>query len=124
MAKAFRPVLRDQAFLLPSDMRDWLPEDHLVWFLLDVVEVLDVSDFERSRTARGCRHSRIRPADAAGAVGLRLLPWVRSSRRIERLCPTDVTFRVLCAQDVPDHATIARFRADGQEAFVGLASSG
>jgi hypothetical protein len=39
---------------------------------------------------------------------------------VERLCRTDVAFRVLCAQDVPDHATIARFRADCQAAFIGL----
>ncbi|HEY3086763.1 MAG TPA: transposase [Jatrophihabitantaceae bacterium] len=45
---------------------------------------------------------------------------VRSSRQIERLCRTDVAFRVLCAQDVPDHATIARFRAQCQDAFIGL----
>jgi hypothetical protein len=45
---------------------------------------------------------------------------VRSSRQIERMCITDVAFRVLCAQDAPDHATIARFRAEAQEAFTGL----
>jgi transposase len=45
---------------------------------------------------------------------------VRSSRQIERLCWTDVAFRVLCAQDVPDHAAIARFRAGCQEAFASL----
>jgi hypothetical protein len=45
---------------------------------------------------------------------------VRSSRQVERLCRTDVAFRVLCAQDVPDHATVARFRAECQDAFIGL----
>jgi hypothetical protein len=45
---------------------------------------------------------------------------VRSSRRIERLCTTDVAFRVLCAQDVPDRCTIARFRSDCQDVFEGL----
>jgi hypothetical protein len=45
---------------------------------------------------------------------------VRSSRRIERLCGTDVAFRVLCAQDAPDHTTIARFRADAKDAFTDL----
>jgi transposase len=45
---------------------------------------------------------------------------IRSSRQIERLCSTDVAFRVLCAQDVPDHCTIARFRAECQVAFTGL----
>jgi DDE family transposase/transposase-like protein DUF772 len=45
---------------------------------------------------------------------------VRSSRQIERLCGTDVAFRVLCAQDIPDHCTLARFRADSQDAFAAL----
>lgn len=44
----------------------------------------------------------------------------RSSRQIERFCATDVAFRVLCAQDVPDHSTIARFRVDCQDAFDAL----
>lgn len=53
MARGYRPVLRDQVFLLPPDMRDWLAEDHLVWFVLDVVETLDVSAFEASRRRGG-----------------------------------------------------------------------
>ena len=47
---------------------------------------------------------------------------VRSSRKIERMCMTDVAFRVVCAQDGPDHATIARFRADAQGVFADLFS--
>lgn len=45
MAKGFRPVDRDQRFLLPPDMREWLPADHLVWFVLDAVEALDLAGF-------------------------------------------------------------------------------
>lgn len=112
MAKEFRPVQRDQTMLLPPDMCEWLPADHLVWFVLETVEVLDTSALERATRRRG----------GAGAAGydpqmlLALLVYaycqgVRSSRQIERLCITDVAFRVLCAQDGPDHATIARFRA-------------
>ncbi len=41
VANSYRPVLRDQAFLLPPDMREWLPADHLVWFLLDTLDVVD-----------------------------------------------------------------------------------
>lgn len=51
---------------------------------------------------------------------MRTCRGVRSSRQVERLCGTDVAFRVLCAQDVPDHCTLARFRADAQEAFASL----
>jgi transposase len=122
MAKAFRPVLRDQAFLLPPDVRDWLPEDHLVWFLLDVIEVLDVGEFERTRRRGGVGAAGYDPRMLLGLLVYAYCHGVRSSRQIERLCRTDVAFRVLCAQDVPEHATIARFRAEGQEAFLGLFS--
>ena len=53
MAKSYRPVLRDQLMLLPIDLRDWLPPDHLVWFVLDTVEVLDTSELERVPRHRG-----------------------------------------------------------------------
>jgi transposase len=100
-----------------------LPPDHLVWFVLEIVGVLDTSDLERTTRRRG----------GAGAAGydprmlLALLVYaycqgVRSSRRIERMCVTDVAFRVLCAQDGPDHATIARFRAQARDRFIDLFS--
>lgn len=106
--------------LLPVDMREWLPSDHLVWFVLETVDALDTSVLERTRRRGG-----------AGAAGydLRMLfgllvyaycQGVRSSRQIERMCITDVAFRVLCAQDGPDHTTIARFRVEAQEAFSEL----
>jgi len=121
MAKRFRSVLRDQPMLLPVDMRQWLPADHLVWFVLDVVDALDTSRLEQATSRRG----------GAGAAGfdprmlLALVVYaycmqVRSSRRIEQLCVTDVAFRVLCAQDGPDHATIARFRARAGAVFTDL----
>lgn len=112
MAYGYRPVDRDQPFLLPPDMRDWLPAGHLAWFVIDAVAVLDLSEFA------------VRPAPAKSAAGragydprmlLALLVYgyargLRSSRKIERACAEDVAFRVICAQDAPDHATLARFR--------------
>jgi len=121
MAKGYRPVARDQQFLLPPDMREWLPADHPVHLVIDVVAGhLDTSAFHASRRTGG-----------AGAAGfdpdmlVTLLIWayanrVTSSRRIEALCRTDVAFRVICAGDVPDHATIARFRAGFADAVPGL----
>jgi transposase len=112
MAKRYRPVLRDQGFLLPPDMREWLPAGHPVWLVIKVVEDhLDTGVLHAARRTGG-----------AGAPGydpdmlLALLVWayahrVTSSRRIEALCGTDVAFRVICAGQVPDHVTIARFRA-------------
>ena len=112
MAKRYRPVPRDQAFLLPPDMREWLPAHHPVWLVIRVVEQhLD------TRAVHATRH-----VGGAGAAGYdpdmltALLVWayasrVTSSRRIEALCRTDVAFKVICAGQVPDHVTIARFRA-------------
>ena len=112
MAKRYRPVDRDQAFLLPPDMREWLPAGHPVWLVIGVVDQhLDTSAFHALRRTGG-----------AGAAGydpdmmVTLLIWayangVTSSRRIEALCRTDVAFRVICAGHAPDHVTIARFRA-------------
>ena len=121
MAKGYRPVNRDQPFLLPPDMREWLPADHPVWLVIAVVdEHLDTSAFHARRRTGG-----------AGAAGydpdmlVTVLVWayahgVRSSRDIERLCGTDVAFRVICAGNLPDHCTVARFRADFPGAVAGL----
>jgi transposase len=112
MAKRYRPVNRDQPFLLPPDMREWLPEGHPVHLVIAAVEDhLDTSAFHARRRTGG-----------AGAAGydpdmlVTLLFWayaqgVTSSRRIEAACWSDVAFRVICAGDAPDHVTIARFRA-------------
>ena len=111
MAKGYRPVWRDQPFLLPPDMREWLPADHPVWLVIRAVDHLDTSALHAGRRTGG-----------AGAAGydpdmlVTVLVWayangVTSSRRIEAACLADVCFRVICAGSVPDHVTIARFRA-------------
>ncbi len=114
MAKSYRPVLRDQPMLVPVDMREWLPPDHLVWFVLDAVEALDVDGLERSRRRGGAGAAGYDPRMLLALLIYAYCQGVRSSRKIERMCVTDVAFRVLCAQDGPDHATIARFRAEAQ----------
>ncbi|HEX6402875.1 MAG TPA: transposase, partial [Pseudonocardiaceae bacterium] len=128
VAKGYRPVRRDQEFLLPPRMVDWLPDDHLVWFVLDVVAELDTSRLH-ARAAR--RRDGLAVRSAAGRAGydpdllLALLVYAyacgeRSSRRIERLCVTDVAFRVICASDVPDHSVLARFRQVHAPVFAEL----
>jgi len=114
MAKGFRPVDRDQPFLLPPDMREWLPEGHLAWFVIDVAAMLDVSRFAARQTPAGSLAGRA-AYDPRMLLALLVYGYavgVRSSRRIERACAEDVAFRVICAQDVPDHATVARFRRE------------
>lgn len=120
MARSYRPVRRDQVFLLPPDMRDWLPEDHLVWLVIEIVETLDVSAFEASRRRGGVGAPGYDPRMLLTLLVYAYCRGVRSSRQVEQLCHTDIAFKVACGGEVPDHATIARFRAISEEAFAGL----
>lgn len=120
MAKSYRLVQRDQPFLLPPDMREWLPADHVVWFLLETVEALDTSAFHSRRRLGGAGTAGYDPDMLLALLIFAYCQGVRSSRQIERRCLTDVAFRVLCAQDIPDHATIARFRAEHEDTFAAL----
>src|SRR5699024_4626781 len=125
MAKSYRSVDRDQAFLLPPDMRDWLPAEHLVWVVLDVIEQVDTSGFHRGRGRRKTSGAVVgrRGYDPDMLLGLLVYAYCvgeRSSRGIESRCVTDVAFRVACAQDVPDHSVISRFRARCCEQFSEL----
>jgi transposase len=97
-------------------MREWLPPDHPVWTVITIVGRLDTSAFHQCRRVGGVGRAGFDPD-----MLLTLLIWawsqgVRSSRRIERACGDVVSYRVICAGDVPDHVTIARFRADNHAA--------
>jgi transposase len=120
MARGYRPVERDQQFLLPPNMADWLAGDHLVWFILDAVEQLDTSAFHQRRRTGGVGRAGYDPEMLVALLIYAYAMGQRSSRRIERLCADHVAYRVLCAQDAPDHTTIARFRAEHDEAFTDL----
>jgi transposase len=122
VAKSYRPVQRDQPFLLPPDMRDWLPADHVVWFVLETVGALDTGAFHARRRLGGTGTAGYDPDMLLALFIYAYCQGVRSSRQTERRCLTDVAFRVVCAQDVPDHATIARFRAEHEPAFAALFS--
>ncbi|HEY0816197.1 MAG TPA: transposase [Pseudonocardia sp.] len=111
---------RDQGFLLPPDMREWLPGDHLVWLVLEIVAQLDRSALHARHPRAGAGRAAYDPDMLLALLIYAYCQGVRSSRQIEQRCLTDVAFRVLCAQDVPDHTTIARFRVDHQEVFAGL----
>lgn len=111
--------LRDQLFLMPASMRDWLEDGHLAWFVLDVV----------AEMGTGALHAR--PGGAPGRppycpemmCALLLYSYclgMRSCRRIEASCRTDAAFRVICGGLEPDHATIARFAADQAPGLAGL----
>jgi transposase len=117
MALGYRPVVRDQVMLLPPDLREWLPPGHLAWFVLRVVEQMDTSPFHARAQLGGVGRRGYDPDMMLGLLLYAYAVGVCSSRQVQRLCETDVAFRVLCAQDVPDHSTLARFRQAHQEAF-------
>ena len=121
MAKGYRPVDRDQPFLLPPDMREWLPADHPVWLVITVVEEhLDTSAFHARRRTGGAGTAGYDPDMLVTVLVWAYPHGMTSSREIERLCGTDVAFRVICGGNLPDHVTFARFRADFPGAVAGF----
>lgn len=110
----------DQGFLLPPDVRDWLAEDELAWTVKDVVESLDLSAFYRGYRANGQGAAAFDPALMVAVLMYAHAVGVRSSRAIERSCARDVAFRVLAGNQVPDHATIARFVTRHRKPLKGL----
>jgi transposase len=97
---------RGQSFLLPPDMRDWLPADQLAWFVIDVVDQLDLTAFRYAYRADGHGRAAYDPAMMV-AVLYAYCTGLRSSRVIERRCTEDVALRVLAGGLCPDHVTIA-----------------
>ena len=122
MPQNFIACDRDQAYLMPPSLLDWVPEDHLVWSILGSVEELDLSAFYADYRADG--HGR--PAyDPKMMVALLLYSYARgnrSSRGIERACREDVACRLICTNLVPDHSTIAEFRCRHETALGELFS--
>jgi transposase len=113
---------RDQELLLPPSLKDWLPDDHLAWSVLDAVEELDLSDFYASYRSDGWGGAAHDPKMMVALYIYAYSIGVRSARAIERRCTEDVAFRVICAGQTPDHATIARFRARHEQAIADLFS--
>src|SRR6186997_2385515 len=110
MSKTYREWSPDQAYLFPPSPQDWLPEDDLVYFLLDTVAALDLSPifdhYERELRGQPPFHPRM-------MVALLLYCYAtgtRSSRRIMRRCHVDVACRVIVGEDIPDFRTISDFR--------------
>lgn len=110
MGQRFRRVDREQLFLLPPDVREWLPAAHPARFLVEVIAQLDLSAFvaeNRSTADRG--RPAYHPSVMVGIVLYASMCSITSSRAMGRLLATDVGFRVVAANEQPDHATISRF---------------
>jgi transposase len=109
---------RDQELLLPPSLREWLPEDHLAWFVLDAVDEIDLSAFYGVYREDGWGRAAFEPAMMVALLLYAYAVGERSSRGIERRCREDVAFRVITANRIPDHATIARFRVRHEQALA------
>lgn len=120
MAREFRAVDRDTPMLLPEDLRAWLPGDHLALLVIDVLGGCDWTVLERSYRRGGAGRQAYDPVMLATLLVYAYCEGVRSSRAIERGCVTNVAFRVIAAQQRPDHTTIAKFRQAHGEAFAQL----
>src|SRR5919205_831200 len=120
MPRNFLACDREQPFLLPPDVREWLPENHLAWFVIDAVGVMNLEPFYAAYREDGHGRAAYEPSMM---VALLLYCWsrgVRSSRAIERACVEDVACRVIAAHQRPDHATIARFIERHERALAEL----
>lgn len=110
----------DQLMMMPPSVREWLPGDHLAFFVLDVVAELDLSAFYAAYRGDGRGGSVYDPAMMLSVLLYAYCTGERSSRRIERRLLEDVAVRVVAANQQPDHATLARFRRRHQDAIAGL----
>jgi transposase len=120
MPQNFLACDRDQELLLPPNLRDWLPADHFVWFVLAAVDEMDLSAFYAAYRPDG--HGRA-AHDPRMMVALLLYAYAkgeRSSRAIERSLHEDIAYRVIAAGQAPDHTTIARFRQRHEHALAEL----
>ena len=118
--KTYRNYEPDQPLLFQQDARDWLPKDHLVYFLGDVVDDLNIaaitSVYEREGRGYPPYHPRLMVKILLYAYSLGL----RSSRKIQRALHEDVAFRILAANNFPDFRTISDFRKKHRKSLAGL----
>ena len=105
---------REQLYLMPVSLRDWLPEGHLAWFMLEAVEEIDLLRFYLKYRADGWGRAAYDPQMMVSVLLYAYCLGVRSSRQIERACEMDVAFRVITGNLKPDHSTICRFRAENE----------
>ena len=118
MAMNFIGCDRDRAFLMPPSLREWVPEDHLVWTVLDAVAEMDLGAFYASYRADGLGRPAYEPSMMVALLLYAYARGNRSSRAIERARAGDVAYRVAAGNLVPDRSTIAEFRERHEDALA------
>ena len=114
----FHPVDRQTGYLLPPSVDEWLPEDHLARFIVEVVDGLDVSALEKAYAGRGS--TAYHPTVLLALLIYGYANGVFSSRKIERATYDSVAFRYIAAGTHPDHDTLATFRRRFLDELAGL----
>jgi transposase len=120
MGYNIRTYDHNQPFLLPPTLQEWLPDKELAWFVLDVVDQMDLSAFYLRYRHDGQGNALYDPKIMVALLIYAYCLGERSSRKIEQHCLRDISFRVITANQLPDHATIARFRRDNLELIEDL----
>jgi transposase len=120
MSKHFRPWNPEQSFLFPPAPRDWLPENHLVYFLLDVVPQMDLQPILRPYQSEERGQPPFHPTMLVTLLLYGYATGTFSSRRLMARCETDLAYRVIVGEDIPDFRTISDFRKRHLTALEGL----
>jgi transposase len=122
MPQNFIESRAEQGFLLPPDVRDWVPADHLAWFVIDAVKEMELGAFYAAYRADGLGRAAYDPRVMVTVILYGFATGVESSRAIERHCREHVAYRVITSNLVPDHVTISRFICRHEQALAGLFS--
>jgi transposase len=120
MPQNFLSCDRDQDWLMPPSLQDWLADGHLAWFVLDALEQVELAGVYGSYRADGHGRAAHDPGMMVALLVYAYAVGERSSRQIERRCMEDVAFRVIAGNRQPDHTTIARFRVRHERALADL----
>jgi transposase len=120
MSYNFRGGNREQMWLMPPAITDWLPPEHLAWMVIDVVESMDLKSFYAKYRTNGQGNTAWHPKMMVELLLYAYCNGERSSRKIEKLCQESVAYRVITGNEKPDHSSISRFRQDNPEAMKSL----
>lgn len=120
MSKVFRPYEPEQILLMPASLQEWLPPEHLAYFISDVVDHMDLSAIMSRYEAEERGYPPYHPRMMVKVLLYAYCMGVPSSRKMEKRLHEDIAFRVLAANNTPDFKTIADFRRDHLQALAGL----
>lgn len=120
MAYNLLPCDREQDYLMPPSLKEWLGEGHLAWFVIDAASQMDLSEFYTAYRNDGWGAAAYDPSMMVAVLLYAYCQGIRSSRKIARGLEEDIGFRVVAANQQPDFRTICRFRAEHEEALERL----